>query len=83
MSISTITVEDHVRRVMMEICAVMWNGGYKTVPVAPILQLLGIPPESANVYENDYFELDAEFEQMLNEYLDESNHTIPPGTVIQ
>lgn len=83
MSISTIAVEDHVRRVMMEICAVMWNGGYSTVPVAPILQLLGISAEEANIYKNDYFELDEEFEQMLNEYLDDSNHTIPPGTVIQ
>ena len=67
----------------MEICAVMWNGGYSTVPVAPILQLLGIPEDEANIYKYDYFELNEEFEQMLNEYLDETNHIIPPGTVIQ
>jgi hypothetical protein len=85
-----IELEEHVRRVMIEICAVMWNHGHRKIPVAPILELLGCTHESSQTHADDYFELDVDFEKYLAEYLileEESeeltNIEIPPGTVIQ
>ena len=54
-------LETSVRTVLIRLCEVLYANGYRVVPVAPMMQLLGVPADRAELHEGEFFELDSGF----------------------
>lgn len=79
------SLEETVQDLIVDLCKTLYDHGYREVPVGAIMRLIGATQEEALKHDQEYFRLDGEFEQLINE--DEefekemSNVVPPPGTV--
>lgn len=56
---------DYVRQMMLEIMAVLWANGQRTVHVGAIMRLLGVPESQASEHDQEFIELDESFRQIV------------------
>jgi hypothetical protein len=54
-------LEQTVRDLIIDICEVLYNNGYREVPIGAMMRLVGVNTESASKHDNEYFALDDEF----------------------
>lgn len=73
-------LENKVRTIIIEICTVLLNHGYKKVPMGPIMRLMGVENEKAVGFDNDWVSLDEEFLSVFANKIDQAPP--PPGTII-
>lgn len=58
-------LSQHVRKVMMEIMAVLYANGFDSLHVGAAMRLLGVPDEAAQAFDQERLDLGAN----LSEYL--------------
>lgn len=83
------TFEEKVQDLIVDICKTLYQHGYREVPLGAIMRLIGIEESVAVEHDNDYFRLDSDFEELMQEdkefekevYEEMSNLVPPPGTV--
>jgi len=73
-------LENNLRDLILEICALMQSRGYETVSVGAIMRLVGVDPTNAKRHDDDMIDLGEEFDRMLQRrVLDQ--HVPPDATV--
>lgn len=60
-------LEAEVRDLLMDICEVMARRGYEVVSVGAMMRLVGVGDERAAAHDAEFFALDDEFWQLINE----------------
>jgi len=60
-------LEDHIHKLILELCAVLYYNGYREVPIGAMMRIIGVPEEHASEHDGGFFELDQEFEQIMKE----------------
>jgi hypothetical protein len=59
-------LEDSVRNIILDLCEVMYLNGYKVVSVGALMRLLGVDISHASKHDMEVFELDDEFQKLLD-----------------
>jgi len=54
-------LEDAIQSLILEICEVMYNRGYRQIRVGPLMRLIGVSDEDAQQHDEEFFVLDNEF----------------------
>ena len=54
-------LEQYVRRVMLEVMAVLWANGQRELHVGGLMRLLGVPEEAAALHDQERIEIDDSF----------------------
>ena len=54
----------YVREVMVEIMAVLWTHGQKTLHVGAVMRLLGVPEDQAALHDEERIDLEENFEEL-------------------
>jgi hypothetical protein len=77
-------IEHMIRNTIMELCAVLYNRGYKQVPIGSMMRLLGVNPERASLHDHEWFNLDDEFATLYSHYesLQQSMTGVPPDATL-
>lgn len=83
------TFAENVQDLIVDLCKTLYQHGYREVPLGAIMRLIGVDEAVATEHDNEFFRLDGEFEELIQE--DEqfekeiqeemSNIVPPPGTV--
>ena len=77
------TIEQHIRDLMIAICAVMFQNGYRELPIGPMMRLIGVDDESASKHDDEWIELTDEFLEFVDQHdsgLQEKS--APPGATL-
>lgn len=62
-------LETKIRGVIIDICEIMHKAGYDSVPVGPLLNMLGVPPDRTSLHEDEYFDISGDdFLEELEEW---------------
>lgn len=83
------TFEEKVQDLIVDICKTLYQHGYREVPLGAIMRLIGVEEEVAIEHDDEFFRLDGEFEELMQEdkefekamHEEMSNLVPPPGTV--
>lgn len=67
-------LELHVRDLIIDICAVLYDRGYEAVPVGAVMRLVGVGDDRACRHDDEYFALDESFQRLLH---DRSGKRVP------
>ena len=84
--LDTSTLEEKVQDLIVDICKALYQYGFREVPVGAIMRLIGVENTTANLHDDEYFQLDKEFEALLEEnekqaeYQQAVQAVPPPGT---
>jgi hypothetical protein len=79
------SIEQHLYDLILDVCAVLYANGYRTVPMGAMMRLIGVADEHAAEHDNNVFELDDEFAQVLQQrqhQLISSTEQLPPNTTL-
>lgn len=58
--------EDHLRRLVVDLCEILWEAGVTKVPMDAIMRCIGVPEEAANSHQGEFFALDGpDFQESL------------------
>jgi len=81
---SNIKLEDEVRDIILEVCAVLHDHGYRKVPIGAMMRILGTSNSQAQNHDSEYFELDHDFLEMMGKHVEQNPERIrpPPGTTL-
>jgi hypothetical protein len=60
-------LEQVMQDLIVDICEIMYTRGYREVPIGALMRLIGVNTEHAAKHDNELFQLDAEFEQLINQ----------------
>lgn len=58
-------LENELRDLIVDLCEVLYQRGYRTVPVGAVMRIIGVSAENAAKHDNDMFNLDQDFEKLL------------------
>ena len=74
----------HVRKVMLELMAVLWANGFETMHVGAAMRLLGVPDDTAQAYDQERLDLQANLVEYLQSLGIEinSDDQAPQGTTL-
>jgi hypothetical protein len=84
--LDTSTLEEKVQDLIVDICKALYQHGFREVPVGAIMRLIGVENTTANLHDEEYFQLDKEFESLLEENEKQAEYqkavraAPPPGT---
>jgi hypothetical protein len=77
------TVELMLRNIIIDVCEVLHRHGYTSVCVGAVMRLIGVAEEQASNHDNEFFDLDQDFQSTLKQHQSrEVNPEVPPGTTI-
>jgi hypothetical protein len=79
------TFEDTLQDLIIDICAVMYDRGYRSVPVGAIMRLIGVSEEKAAQHDQEIFQLDDEFSQLIEKKKPKRRGhrvTVPPDVTL-
>jgi hypothetical protein len=82
---SNIKLDDEVRKIILEVCAVLHDHGYQKVPIGAMMRILGTSNEQARTHDDEYFELDHDFLEMMGKHIEQHPERLrppPPGTTL-
>jgi hypothetical protein len=65
--LDTSTLEEKVQDLIVDICKALYQHGFREVPVGAIMRLIGVENTTANQHDEEYFQLDADFEDLLQQ----------------
>ena len=75
-------LETQVYDFIIDLCEVLYRRGYTVVPVGAMMRLIGVDPEKAKQHDDEYFELDEEFEKSLKTRKQPTVKKTPIGVTI-
>ena len=65
--LDTSSFEEKVQELIVDICTTLYQYGFREVPVGAIMRLIGVENKTADQFNNEFFKLDHEFEDILQE----------------
>lgn len=71
-------LEHHVRKIIIDVCAALYENGITVANVGGLMRLVGVPDEEAQKHDDEYIE----FDQDLKNLTKESKDAPPPGTTL-
>ncbi len=79
-----ILLEEHVRKLVTSICAILYHHGITEIHVGGLMRIVGIDEESAAQHDDEVMILGPEFESELEEIGEEItlDLAVPPGTTL-
>ena len=75
-------LEESVNELIIDICEVLYDHGYRTVPIGAVMRLIGVDAAKAASHDDELFRLDEEFEALIREKkpkIPEAPIEVPPG----
>ena len=60
-------LENAMQDLIVDICELMYTRGYRAVPIGALMRLIGVNDETAAQHDHELFQLDDEFEQLINQ----------------
>ena len=73
----------YVREVMVEIMAVLWTHGQKTLHVGAVMRLLGVSEDQAALHDEDRVDLEENFEELAQSlHMKSVLDHVPSGSTI-
>lgn len=60
-------LETAVQDLIIDICEIMYRRGYEQVCIGHIMRLVGVPERRAQTHDQEFFALDHEFQNMLDQ----------------
>ena len=78
-------LEESVNELIIDICEVLYDHGYRTVPIGAVMRLIGVDATKAAEHDDELFRLDEEFEALIKDKkpkIPEAPIVIPPGATI-
>lgn len=81
-------LEQYIHDLILEICTVLYNHGYQRVPMGAMMRLIGVDDQHAQNHDGQYFDLDEDFERVLEEKNSKQekftlmDDTVPPGVTL-
>lgn len=79
-------LEQHVTKIIVEVCEVLDRHGVRQVPIGAIMRLLGMEDHRAAAYDNEWFPLDDSFRELSAKQRaskeKELDFSLPPGSKI-
>lgn len=79
------SIEQHLYDLILDVCAVLYANGYRAVPMGAMMRLIGVADEHAAQHDNNMFELDDEFVQVMQQrqhHLVGVTEQLPPNTTL-
>jgi hypothetical protein len=58
-------LESAVHDLIVDVCEVLYQHGYRTVNIGAIMRLIGVDNKAASGHDQDLFKLDEEFEELI------------------
>ena len=78
-------LEQVMQDLIVDICEIMYTRGYREVPIGALMRLIGVNAENAAKHDNELFQLDEEFEQLINQKKPPQRGrrvTVPPNVTL-
>ena len=75
-------LEHHIRELIIDICAVLYERGYEVVPVGAMMRLVGVGDDRARDHDQEYFALDRGFEELLEQRKKPPLEPAPKGATL-
>lgn len=75
-------LEHHIRELLIDICAVLYERGYEIVPVGAMMRLVGVAAERAQTHDQEYFSLDQSFVDLLEQRKNPPPKSAPEGATL-
>lgn len=77
-------LEQHIYEIIVDLCAVLYYKGYRTVPMGAMMRLIGVDDEEAALHDGEMFQLDDEFERILEQKEDTTDPDLarPPDATL-
>jgi len=60
-------LEQHIYDLIVDICCVMYDAGYRSVPMGAVMRLIGVSEKEAAEHDGNMFELDEDFQRIMQE----------------
>lgn len=81
----TENLEEEIYELIVDLCSVLYQYGYRTVPMGAMMRIIGVEEEEAMLHDNELFELDVSFEEIMEqrqaENTDQSMYRPPDATL--
>ena len=75
--------ENHLRRLVIDICELLYQAGVSQVPIDSLMRCIGVPEDAAHAHRGEFFDLDSDdFQQSLKRRRGERVTRRPPNTVL-
>lgn len=58
-------LEEHIKELIIDICALLCERGYEVVPVGAMMRLVGVRSDRAQLHDNEYLALDDDFKLLI------------------
>lgn len=65
-------LEQHIYEIIVDLCAVLYNNGYRMVPMGAMMRLIGVDDEEAALHDEEMFHLDEDFERIMSQRIEDS-----------
>ena len=75
-------LEIHVRDLIIDICAVLYDRGYEAVPVGAVMRLVGVGDDRACRHDDEYFALDENFQKLLGDRPNQRARSAPKDVTL-
>ena len=69
----------YVREFMVEIMAILWMHGQRTLHVGAVMRLIGVPEEQAALHDEERIDLEENFEELAQSMQMKSLRIRPPA----
>ena len=69
---------------MIEVMAVLYSNGQRSVNVGALMRLLGVPDSQASEHDDERIDMDDQFQELVKEFYSQqaAQSTIPAGATI-
>jgi hypothetical protein len=68
--------------IILDICEVLYQHGYREVPVGAVMRLIGVADERAQLHDQEVFNLDEDFVNQISRRQFMLDTKIPPNTTL-
>lgn len=80
----TSTLELKIQELIVDICTTLYQYGFREVPVGAIMRLIGVDNTVAAQHDDQFFNLDSEFEALMQQNKkqvqhQQAIHAVPPA----
>ena len=58
-------LEEELQELIVDLCEILYQRGYRAVPIGAIMRLIGVNDEKAVEHDRELFQLDSEFEHLV------------------
>jgi len=75
-------LEAAVRELIIDLCEIMYQRGYESVPVGAMMRLVGVGNERAAKHDHEFLALDEDFQKTIKTRKTRTPEKTPPGVTL-